>query len=76
MNIMLDEKQNQLLEMGVMLTTATLVFSAGIVVVGIFGMNIGISLYDGSGSTQFCWLRGSVHYCYWLGQEKRTSAVI
>ncbi|KAK1263943.1 Magnesium transporter MRS2-F [Acorus gramineus] len=52
-NIMLDEKQNQLLEMGVMLSTATLVFSAGIVVVGIFGMNIGISLYNGSGSTQF-----------------------
>ncbi|MQL79391.1 hypothetical protein Taro_011843 [Colocasia esculenta] len=47
-NIMLDDKQNQLLEMGVMLSTATLVFSAGIVVVGIFGMNIGISLYDES----------------------------
>ncbi|CAA6667665.1 unnamed protein product [Spirodela intermedia] len=31
-NIMLDDKQNQLLEMGVMLSTATLVFSAGIVV--------------------------------------------
>ncbi|CAA7404478.1 unnamed protein product [Spirodela intermedia] len=45
-NIMLDDKQNQLLEMGVMLSTATLVFSAGIVVVGVFGMNIGISLYD------------------------------
>ncbi|XP_078434114.1 magnesium transporter 4 isoform X2 [Wolffia australiana] len=45
-NIMLDDKQNQLLEMGVMLSTATLIFSAGIVVVGIFGMNIGISLYD------------------------------
>uniref|UniRef100_A0A1D1XTU8 Magnesium transporter n=1 Tax=Anthurium amnicola TaxID=1678845 RepID=A0A1D1XTU8_9ARAE len=47
-NIMLDDKQNQLLEMGVMLSTATLVFSAGIVVVGIFGMNIHIGLYDES----------------------------
>lgn len=52
-NIMLDEKQNQLLEMGVMLSTATLVCSAGIVVVSIFGMNIGIELYNGSGSTKF-----------------------
>lgn len=52
-NIMLDEKQNQLLEMGVMLSTATLVCSAGIVVVSIFGMNIGIELYTGDGSTKF-----------------------
>ncbi|KAF8404100.1 hypothetical protein HHK36_008980 [Tetracentron sinense] len=46
-NIMLDDKQNQLLQMGVMLSTATLVFNAGIVVVGLFGMNIHISLFDG-----------------------------
>ncbi|KAK1301197.1 Magnesium transporter MRS2-F [Acorus calamus] len=52
-NIMLDEKQNQLLEMGVMISTATLIFSAGIVVVGMLGMNIHISLFNGSGSTRF-----------------------
>ncbi|KAM0947388.1 putative magnesium transporter MRS2 [Dioscorea sansibarensis] len=45
-NIMLDEKQNQLLQMGVMLSTATLVVTAGVVVVGLFGMNIQIDLYN------------------------------
>ncbi|XP_020701588.1 magnesium transporter MRS2-F-like isoform X1 [Dendrobium catenatum] len=45
-NIMLDEKQNQLLQMGVMLSTATLVVTAGVVVVGIFGMNITIDLFN------------------------------
>jgi magnesium transporter len=46
-NIMLDDKQNQLLQMGVILSTATVVITAGLAVVGIFGMNIGISLYNG-----------------------------
>nr|XP_010912043.1 magnesium transporter MRS2-F [Elaeis guineensis] len=45
-NIMLDEKQNQLLQMGVMLSTATMVLTAGVVVVGIFGMNITIDLFN------------------------------
>ncbi|WOL03541.1 magnesium transporter MRS2-F-like [Canna indica] len=45
-NIMLDDKQNQLLQMGVMLSTATVVTTAGVVVVGLFGMNIGIDLYN------------------------------
>ncbi|XP_038987926.1 magnesium transporter MRS2-F-like [Phoenix dactylifera] len=45
-NIMLDEKQNQLLQMGVMLSTATMVLTAGVVVVGLFGMNIQIDLFN------------------------------
>ncbi|KAI8028991.1 Magnesium transporter MRS2-F [Camellia lanceoleosa] len=45
-NIMLDEKQNQLLQMGVMLSTANMIMNAGIVVVGLFGMNIEISLFS------------------------------
>ncbi|CAM0884239.1 unnamed protein product [Alopecurus aequalis] len=45
-NIMLDDKQNQLLQMGVMLSAATVVITAGVAVVGLFGMNIGISLYN------------------------------
>lgn len=45
-NIMLDDKQNQLLQMGVMLSTANMIINAGIVVVGIFGMNITISLFS------------------------------
>ncbi|KAL6007639.1 Magnesium transporter MRS2-F [Asimina triloba] len=51
-NILLDDKQNQLLQMGVMLSTANMIFNAGIVVVGLFGMNIHISLFD-STPTQF-----------------------
>ncbi|THG17670.1 hypothetical protein TEA_014779 [Camellia sinensis var. sinensis] len=45
-NIMLDEKQNQLLQMGVMLSTANMIMNAGIAVVGLFGMNIEISLFS------------------------------
>ncbi|KAK9167574.1 hypothetical protein Scep_002765 [Stephania cephalantha] len=51
-NIMLDDKQNQLLQMGVLLSTANLFINAGIVVVGLFGMNIHIELFDAS-PTQF-----------------------
>ncbi|KAK1367101.1 Magnesium transporter [Heracleum sosnowskyi] len=46
-NIMLDDKQNQLLQMGVMLSTGNMILNAGIVVVGLFGMNITIELYAG-----------------------------
>lgn len=49
---MLDDKQNQLLQMGVMLSTASLVLNAGIVVSGVFGMNIDIELFN-SGQLQF-----------------------
>ncbi|VVA98242.1 unnamed protein product [Arabis nemorensis] len=45
-NIMLDDKQNHLLQMGVMLTTATLVINAFIAVAGVFGMNIHIGLFE------------------------------
>ncbi|MQL86576.1 hypothetical protein Taro_019106 [Colocasia esculenta] len=59
-NIMLDDKQNHLLQMGVMLTTATLVVSAFVVLVGIFGMNIKIDLFDEkkSGMAEFLWTVG------------------
>jgi hypothetical protein len=59
-NIMLDDKQNHLLQMGVMLTTATLVVSAFVVVAGIFGMNITIDLFDDSkaGMAEFMWTVG------------------
>ncbi|GJP36357.1 hypothetical protein CLOM_g20872 [Closterium sp. NIES-68] len=45
-NIMLDEKQNSLLQMNVLLTTATLFISFFIVVTGVFGMNIDCSYFD------------------------------
>ncbi|XP_043722843.1 magnesium transporter MRS2-F-like [Telopea speciosissima] len=51
-NIMLDDKQNQLLQMGVMLSTATLLLTAGVVIVGVFGMNIRIPLFN-TGMPQF-----------------------
>ncbi|RYR66367.1 hypothetical protein Ahy_A03g012362 [Arachis hypogaea] len=59
-NIMLDDKQNHLLQMGVMLTTATLVVSAFVVVAGIFGMNIHIELFDSNttGNREFFWTVG------------------
>ncbi|CAK8539109.1 unnamed protein product [Lathyrus sativus] len=59
-NIMLDDKQNHLLQMGVMLTTATLVVSAFVVVAGVFGMNIHIELFDSDkyGTREFMWTVG------------------
>ncbi|PIN14178.1 Magnesium transporters: CorA family [Handroanthus impetiginosus] len=59
-NIMLEDKQNHLLQMGVMLTTATLVVSAFIVVAGIFGMNIRIELFKDQvhGMNRFLWTVG------------------
>ena len=47
-NIMLDDKQNQLLQMGIMLSTGTLVVSCAIAATGVFGMNITIPLYTGA----------------------------
>lgn len=57
---MLDDKQNHLLQMGVMLTTATLVVSAFVVVAGIFGMNIHIELFDEKDTSMqdFLWTVG------------------
>ncbi|CAK9175110.1 unnamed protein product [Ilex paraguariensis] len=59
-NIMLDDKQNHLLQMGVMLTTATLVVSAFVVVAGIFGMNIKVDLFkeEKAGMQEFLWTVG------------------
>lgn len=59
-NIMLDDKQNHLLQMGVVLTTATLVVSAFVVMAGLFGMNIQIELFekDKTGPEAFFWTVG------------------
>ncbi|GAV81149.1 hypothetical protein CFOL_v3_24608 [Cephalotus follicularis] len=45
-NILLDDKQNHLLQMGVVLTTATLIVTAVVVVTGLFSMNITINLFN------------------------------
>lgn len=59
-NIMLDDKQNQLLQIGVVLTTATLIVSVFVAIVGVFGMNIRVGLFDEkkSGTTEFLWTVG------------------
>nr|GLL35169.1 magnesium transporter MRS2-3-like [Ipomoea trifida] len=59
-NIMLDDKQNHLLQVSVTLNTATLVVNAFVVVSGIFGMNITIELFDSqlAGMAEFMWTIG------------------
>ncbi|KAL1814091.1 hypothetical protein ACET3Z_024156 [Daucus carota] len=62
-NIMLDDKQNQLLQMGVMLSTGNMILNAGIVVVGLFGMNIYIELYKGPPKQFWETVSGTVGGC-------------
>lgn len=59
-NIMLDDKQNLLLQMGVMLSTATLVLTGFVIVAGVMGMNIKIDLFNDqvSGPKKFVWTIG------------------
>ncbi|KAI3435096.1 uncharacterized protein J3R85_006527 [Psidium guajava] len=59
-NIMLDDKQNNLLQMGVVISTATLFITMFIVVTGIFGMNVRIALFQPPNPTinNFLWTAG------------------
>lgn len=59
-NIMLDDKQNQLLQMGIMLSTGTLVVSCAIAVTGVFGMNITIPLYTSATDAVFWQVTGGI----------------
>ncbi|KAI8534239.1 hypothetical protein RHMOL_Rhmol10G0074200 [Rhododendron molle] len=52
-NIILDEKQNQLLQIGVVMSTATMLLNIGIVIGGILGMNISIPLFRDGVPMQF-----------------------
>ncbi|KAJ8447748.1 hypothetical protein Cgig2_015111 [Carnegiea gigantea] len=66
-NIMLDDKQNQLLEMGVMLSAASMVIGVGLVVSGLFGMNIKISWFKNSPRGLFLHTTlGIVAACFFL----------
>ncbi|KAK3420222.1 hypothetical protein EUGRSUZ_G01039 [Eucalyptus grandis] len=60
-NIMLDDKQNNLLQMGVLLTTAILVISMYVAIAGVFGMNITINLWHPPDNSQedFLWTIGA-----------------
>lgn len=59
-NIMLDDKQNHLLQMGVVLTTATVVVSAFVALTGVFGMNVKIEWFfdDRLRNAEFMWTVG------------------
>lgn len=59
-NIVLDDKQNHLLQLGVVLLTATLIVSIFVALVAIFGMNIKVNLFDEnkSGMSEFLWTVG------------------
>ncbi|XP_056159259.1 magnesium transporter MRS2-3-like [Syzygium oleosum] len=59
-NIMLDDKQNNLLQMGVVISTVTLFITMFIVVTGIFSMNIRIAFFHPPNPTinNFLWTAG------------------
>ena len=59
-NILLDDKQNQLLQMGVLLMTATLILTALIVSVGFLSINVNIDLFndDINGEKNWLWTAG------------------
>ncbi|KAM4088640.1 hypothetical protein ACJW30_07G086700 [Castanea mollissima] len=59
-NIMLDDKQNKLLQMGVMLTTATLLLTAFIISVGYLSINVRIALFNDNlnGEKNWLWTAG------------------
>ncbi|KAK3142598.1 hypothetical protein QOZ80_4BG0348740 [Eleusine coracana subsp. coracana] len=59
-NIMLDDKQNQLLQMGIALSTGTLVVSCAITAAGVLGMNIRIPLYDDATTAVFWQATGGI----------------
>ncbi|KAG5515505.1 hypothetical protein RHGRI_036522 [Rhododendron griersonianum] len=62
-NIVLDDKQNQLLRMGLVISTATFMISLAEVATGLFGMNIGIRLFDFGTYTQWYGAAGGCSVC-------------
>ena len=61
-NIMLDDKQNQLLQMGMMLSTATLMLNIGYCAVEALSMNVRVQLFNidaQQGTPIFLWTAGS-----------------
>ncbi|CAJ2676779.1 unnamed protein product [Trifolium pratense] len=52
-NIMLDDKRNELLQVSITFSTINMIINAGIVVVGLFGMNVHIDLFDGDPDYKF-----------------------
>lgn len=76
-NIMLDDKRNQLLQVAVIFNTLNMIVNAGIVVVGLFGMNIHIELFDGQSHQFWATASGTLGGCiflfllsYWGGKKR------
>ncbi|KAH1105306.1 hypothetical protein GYH30_038526 [Glycine max] len=76
-NIMLDDKQNELLQAAIIFDTINMILNAGIVVVGLFGMNIQIDLFNGQ-PRQFWATTGGTFggclllflVCLWWGKKR------
>ena len=69
LNIMLDDKQNHLLQMGVLLSTATLVLGMFIVLAGVLGINIRGHFFNDvdKGMPRFLWtIGGGTASCIFL----------
>ncbi|CAL5214653.1 unnamed protein product [Lathyrus oleraceus] len=65
-NIMLDDKRNQLLQVSIIFNTINMIINAGVVVVGLFGMNIHIALFDGQPHQFWATSGGTVLGCILL----------
>ena len=81
-NISLDDKRNQLLQVAVIFDTLNMILNAGIVVVGLFGMNIHIELFDGQPHQFWATAAGTFGGCLalflvsvWWGKKRFVSHV-
>lgn len=62
-NIVLDDKQNQLLRMGLIISTATFMISLSVVAIGFLSINIRIPLFDFGTYTQWYGAAGGCSVC-------------
>ncbi|KAK7399337.1 hypothetical protein VNO78_10519 [Psophocarpus tetragonolobus] len=76
-NIMLDDKRNELLQVAIIFNTLNMILNAGIVVVGLFGMNIQIQLFNGQPHQFWATTGGTFGGCilvflifFWWGKKK------
>ncbi|XP_050914842.1 magnesium transporter MRS2-F [Lathyrus oleraceus] len=65
-NIMLDDKRNQLLQVTIIFSTTNVIMAAGIAVVGLFGMNVHIDLFDGQPRQFWATVGGTFSGCILL----------
>ncbi|KAH1048899.1 hypothetical protein AAZX31_08G003700 [Glycine max] len=76
-NMMLDDKRNELLQATIIFNTLNMILNAGIVVVGLFGMNIQIELFNGKPRQFWATTGGTFGGCillffvfFWWGKKK------